>query len=589
MQILKDHWVALIGALLMTLLVSAPLIAFPFYAGERYAGINIHHYGSDEHGYITRAKEVLEGHQLGQPVLAIGKDLPDPTFSSIERVLMFPFTATGLGERVDVVTIYNVYDFLGVALLVLILYALAYALSRDKMLSIATALFVIGGYSIIYNKGLFYDDFNIYLRSVYPWAASIPLFLYLWCLHRARDEEYGARFAILAGAIFGFLFYDYFFAWTFALAFSGVFFLVLLALRRNRYALRVALASSIGMILAIPLLVGFVRYYTSDAGAQLSYFLLSARGHTFVFSLVGTATLLLFVVHWWYYRTDENRPFLLAAILAGWIALNQQIITGRFIQYGHYYWYFIVPLSIVIGTYLFTRLLPEKWIPYFSVLLVTLVLLNTTIGQYRSFLVTAGEKMRDQDYMPLIQKLRALPKASVLTAVNGEAYPELVTIYTDDDLYYHGMAEVYNVSVGYMKDALLLYLYLNTHARKDPIGFVRAELDARTVDEYTGMYEDVEGYYSGTDYYSYHRRLLAGATTIAPVRGKLLSELGARYKELFAAPNAARVLLVRSGVRYVVWDKRIAPEWDLTALSPLRVLATSTDLVLYELVEAPAR
>jgi hypothetical protein len=150
------------------------------------------------------------------------------------------------------------------------------------------------------------------------------------------------------------------------------------------------------------------------------------------------------------------------------------------------------------------------------------------------------------------------------------------------------MAEVYNVPVGYMKDALLLYLYLNTHARGDPIGFVRAELDARTVDEYTGMYEDVEGYYSGTDYYSYHRRLLAGATTIAPVRDKLLSELGARYKELFAAPSAARALLVRSGVRYVVWDKRIAPEWDLAALSPLRVLATSTDLVLYELAEAPA-
>jgi hypothetical protein len=63
----RTHVVALVAIVALTLLLESPWIVFPVYAGSAYQGINIMQFGNDEHHYLSRGKEVLEGHGVSQP------------------------------------------------------------------------------------------------------------------------------------------------------------------------------------------------------------------------------------------------------------------------------------------------------------------------------------------------------------------------------------------------------------------------------------------------------------------------------------------------------------------------------------------
>src|SRR3989338_3844327 len=127
-DVVKVHWGIVLGAFFMSFLVSSPLIFFPMYAGDRYQGINIAHFGTDEHYYLTRAKEVLEGNNLGQPFLSDGKEMQDPTFSKVDKFLIAPFRLMGL-EDASVVTIYNIYNFFGIFAVLLLIYTFGFLMS----------------------------------------------------------------------------------------------------------------------------------------------------------------------------------------------------------------------------------------------------------------------------------------------------------------------------------------------------------------------------------------------------------------------------------------------------------------------------
>src|SRR3989338_1042866 len=112
--------------ILLTLLVEAPIIAFPFYAGDVYKGINIAPFGNDELYYLSRGKAVLEGHPLGQPFISGVGEVPDSFMSNVEYVYMAPLGALGLAPYIDVPTLYNILNTIGVFVLLLLIYLFVY-------------------------------------------------------------------------------------------------------------------------------------------------------------------------------------------------------------------------------------------------------------------------------------------------------------------------------------------------------------------------------------------------------------------------------------------------------------------------------
>src|SRR3989344_2676988 len=311
MPILKKHIWPLVALIALTLLVEAPWIALPFYAGDAYRGINIAPIGNDELFYLSRANAVLQGHTLGQPFISGNENVADSFFSDVEYVYMVPLRVLGLAPYVDVPTLYNILNTIGVFALLLLIYALVYFLSRDVYLAAAAAVFAIGGYywieyGTVFNmllKGhsIFQSSPNIFGRSTDPYTALVPFFGFLILTYYAVFAQFERfsrstwkpyAFVLGAGLLLGILFYDYFYAWTFAIAFLGSLTLTALAWRKWKAMIAAIAIGCIGVALGSYQLYGLFGLYTSAMGDQITHFLQTSNSHMFIKSTTGVVTLI---------------------------------------------------------------------------------------------------------------------------------------------------------------------------------------------------------------------------------------------------------------------------------------------------------
>jgi len=588
----------------LVLLIEAPLIAFPFYAGDFYQGINIAHYGNDEHHYLTRGKEILEGHALGQMYLSEWKDSPDSFQMNIEQIYVMPIRLLG-GEKADVAMLYNVMNGIGVFILLILMYLFAYLLSRNTVVATASAIFTVGGYVLIENGTILkvlltggqiiYSNFNVYGRSAAPYMPLVPFFGFLILTYKSATAQFERIsrttyapyvYVAAAGTLFGVLFYSYFYAWTYALALLGSLTLSAIIFRKWHAAIATVGIGSLGLLVGSFKLYGYYTLFTSPLGEQFSYFFQTMHSREFIESTTGIAVTLLLALYVYTNRNDKNAFFITALVMASWVALEQQMITGRTVQYGHYYWYFVVPLAILISVYMLSRIIPSDWSRWWKMFCLALVLvsfLNTAAGQYRSFFITAPYKMREQDFAPLVQKLASLPKGVVLTDFGGSSYPFLITIYTDDDLYWIPAATTSAFPYEHMKEALFVYLYINKDSRRDPVAYLESALATSTRSAYVDLYEHVEGVETGIPRPKYEKAPFPRTDTeVLTKRAAFLPEIGKAYQEFLRSQQSIRAALIARDVKYILWDVRQYPEWDLAPLGPLTLIATSTDLVLYK-------
>lgn len=581
--IFKNHWIIISLAFCLTMLVFYPVITFPFVAGEKYQGINVPPI-TDALYYMSRGKEILEGHNLGSSVLHEDKNSQDIYFMQTDRLLLLPFTLLGLGNSVNIVTVYAVYSFVGVFILVLLIYAFALRLSGNKSLSIAAAIFTIGGYEIIYNKTLFYSDFNIYGRTLFPYFSSIIFFAYLNFLVPALES--GSRRAKLwATAFFGLLFYIYIFAWSFALALNGAL-LLLYVVRKDWVRLkRLGFIFGIGVALGLPMFWQMISFMTSPGGKELYLNRGTEATHAFIFSKIGFVTAIVFA--WYSYRRrvfDSWWTFVLGLILAGWVALNQQVITGQILQYGHYYWYFIVPLSIIVVCVLIARLVRlERYQKIIAGILIGLAFINCAGGQYLSLRNSASILIGVQRYAPAINALKFLP-ASVVLMPNDIPYQAIssVTIYTNHDLFWADTVD--QIPFQHRKDALFVYVYLNKNARADFARYLNDSLNTENGNGDTDLYgRYVEEYLSGFTRYTYRNHLAQKDPVLLRRRQEIIAELNDEYKKLTANPNNVVDLLKKYEVGYIVWDEQKHPEWDLSFIGGQKEILNNQGIHVYKI------
>ncbi|OGG80046.1 hypothetical protein A3A39_03065 [Candidatus Kaiserbacteria bacterium RIFCSPLOWO2_01_FULL_54_13] len=581
----RTHWPALVGATALALLVASPLYLVPRAMGEAYQGINIMEFGNDEHLYLSRGKEALEGKNLGQPFLAEGKDASDPTRSFPEKILVAPVRALGLESSIDIVTYFNVLNTAGVFVLVLAMYALGLRLSGNKWLALGCALFAIGGYTIIEAKTLFYEGFNIYGRSLYPYASSVPFFIFLNVLYDAVIRKRGWPYTVGAGLLLGLLCYIYFYAWTFAFALLGALGIIFIVLRDWNGLWAAISVGALGLSIGAYNISQMFAVILGQFGTQISYFYFSVKAHTPVMSKIGTATLVLLLFALWRGVRDRSLIFIAALVAAGWISLNQQIVTGRMLQYGHYYWYFIVPLAVIIGPALLARVFPERLMRYLAFALIAVAFLNLAGQQYRSVPKILETKIHEQSYAPILTVLNREPSGVVLASTwSGKALSTLVTIYTSHDLYWFPSAEVHIFPIERLREALMVHLFLNHESRADPIHYLKEKLAQHTtsLDEYVNMYGELEGFYSGFDYRAYQDAVRAGEESFGGLREKLLAEIAADYEARFHSPAYVEELLKVRGVRYVLSDATLNPGWDLSVFPDLSEIIRNDSVVLYE-------
>ena len=92
----------------------------------------------------------------------------------------------------------------------------------------------------------------------------------------------------------------------------------------------------------------------------------------------------------------------------------------------------------------------------------------------------------------------------------------------------------------------------------------------------------MEGFYSGLDIYEYRRQAEKLTPLIADLRYKLIESLAKEYSARIGGGRNVSDLIDEYSVKYVVWDKKMNPEWDLSVL-PLTEELNYRDLVLFSL------
>ncbi|KKU77975.1 MAG: hypothetical protein UY03_C0006G0033 [Parcubacteria group bacterium GW2011_GWA2_47_64] len=583
----KEHRLILLFAFLLALLIKSPLLAFPYAANDAYRGINLYHYGNlaaDEDFYLSRGKEVLEGHGLGNPLIREGKDTyPDYYFTINEYVLVGPFYLLGLADNVDISTLYAIYSFIGVFALIVTIYFFALHLRADRFFATVVAISVVSGYSIIENS-FFAPVFNMYGRALHPALSSLAVFSYLILCLRALKTPSLPRL-LIAGAMFGALSYIYSYAWTFIAVFNGFLFLLFIFKRDWMSVRHIFLISCLGALISAYNVIRTILYMIFPAGQQFSYFYGAKYGYALAYKKIGPLVLLLFGL-FAHRKRDLNWPLIFALLLSGWFCINQQALTGLRIQPNHYLWYYTEPAFIIALSYaLWSYLKTDRAKAIACFLVVGIFLTNTAVAQYKAFSGTLPQRLYEQDYRTALDELNKDKNSGVVLASPTEDTEFLVTVYTPHDLFWQrNLAQFNDNPIQRHKDALLLYLYLNKDARREPGAYLKKILeDDGDSSMYKALYQDIEGYASGFNLHEYNRRAAENGEEFRLYRQDFLRKFVVDYEKTTKEKDGFEKLLDAYGVNWILWDRAKQPEWDPAVFRGLTHVATRGNIVLFTL------
>ncbi|MFA5750554.1 MAG: hypothetical protein WC895_05085, partial [Candidatus Shapirobacteria bacterium] len=131
-----------------------------------------------------------------------------------------------------------------------------------------------------------------------------------------------------------------------------------------------------------------------------------------------------------------------ALVLASIIALNQQLVTGKALVPSHYHWYFVKPLSAILGTILIGSWISDRWTPViarrirFSIIACVMIIpfiVSGVLFQYRSYQRVLPYWRTEQKTVGAIRYLRNHAHPGDVVYAEGDIR-DLIPIYTSADM-----------------------------------------------------------------------------------------------------------------------------------------------------------
>lgn len=568
----REHVWAFGLAIVASVIVAFPQIYFRIdHATDGiYQGIEL----LPDSPWSARVREIQDGHNLGSIYYKDGKDNPylfqplgSMTVASMGKLFSLDINDTLLLSR-----------FMLPFLTFVLMYAFAYLVSREKLVAAAFAAILTfaegalsgSGLSLL-AQGISPEDFLRMSRPVNPAMIYILFFGFLvpfWQFYRTRDWRWGAASVLLLAANF----YNYFYTWTYLYAFGGILGLTLLFQKEWRRAIEVAGVYIGAVVLAIPYGYNLYRASLSPVYEEvgLRNGIINTHEPLFV-GFVALGALALFLA---LYPREEKGGywFGLALLAAPFVTMNQQLLTGKVLQAGHYHWFFHKPIALLfvlsIGYLLFVRWNLEAYARTLAVLAVcasvalgVFVQIDSYRHEYREGGTIAIER---QKYGPAMEWLNANAAPEEVVLANDEA-SHMVVIYTPLNVFYH-RAGMY--SLASTKERLLDQQFMFYRLR----GVTSA--DAKEV--FSEERRDI----SATIYGMHYRELLGSYEAMPDAE---LEEFTAQYRQALIVPAATWIseMLKKYEVSYVLWDAQKDPAWNPEAYPFLVEAARFGNIALY--------
>lgn len=568
----RIHATALALAVVASLVVAFPQAAFRFEhrSDGVYQGIEL----LPDNPWSGRVREIRDGHGFGSIYYKNGKNDPY-LFQPLGSM-----TVAYIGETfsLDINDTFLLSRFILSLAAFLLIYVFVFLFSRDRLAALSSASALLLADAVMNFSGLKQlahgatpANFLSISQPVNPAMILIPLFGFLisfWFFHTKKDWRLGALSALFLGLNF----YNYFYSWTYLYAFGGALVLLYLARKQWSEAVRTAGVFLGALIVAVPYGVNLYRASQYPTYAEVGARLGIVQTHAPLF--VGFMVLFALAAFWlWFPREDwKNRLFGLALLLAPFLTMNQQILTGKEMQVAHYHWYFHKPIAIVLIVitvfYLLGRLTTGWQRKAFAALVIAASFATGAFIQIDSLSngkVDGGAvAVERQRYGPVMRWFNQnAAKEEVVLANNPISY--LVTIYTPLNVSYHRAGYA---SLAATRERLLDSLFIFYRLRG--VG----EDDARE----TFFAERKE--ISWNIYGIYYRQAFGSYEAISDEK---VEEILALYLESLRTPADAwlREALARYEVNYVVWDTKADPDWHLQKYQFLKESAVFGNIFVY--------
>ena len=564
-EILRNHKPAIFLALLTSIIVVFPQVYFRFDQKDLYQGIEL----LPDSPWSARAREVQDGHpNFGAIYYQDGKDNPylfQPLGSMVVGYMGEVF-------RLDINNTILLSRLVLSFVVFLLIYGFVFLVSRDKLVALSSAAVLLLADSLLSFSGitqLLYgvspDNFLRLARPVNPAMIYILLFGFLvsfWLFYQKRSWRYG----ILSAIVLGLNFYNYFYSWTFLYAFGGLLVLLLLIQKKWQEATRVASVFAGALLVGIPYFINLYRATLHSAYEEVSVRFGVVLTHEPL--LVGSSVILALAVFLLFFpREDRDKyTFGLAILLAPFITMNQQILTGRIMQADHYHWFFHKPLGVIFVFIVIFHLTRYK--KTLTALIILASIATSVFVQTYSYSHDTRDggqiAIERQRYGPVMGWLNENAEKEAVVFANNEA-SHITVIYTPLNVFYH-RAAMYSLSA--TKERLLDALF--SFYRLRGIGVK----DAREV------FFTERGYISANIYGMHYRKLLGSYEAIPDEK---IEEIVALYKETLSTPTSVWLyeMWKKYEVEYLVWDKKNDPLWQLDNYPFLEKGADFGDMAIY--------
>lgn len=569
-QILKNHKWAIILAFIASVVIASPQVYFRYDHQNVYQGIEVLGTG-DEKAWLSRVREVADGHPaMSNPYFKDGKDDPylyQPLGSNIIVYLGKLFS-------LDINNTILFSRFLFPFFVFLLIYGFVLLFTKEKIVALTTSFFLMLGNSLFARLALFKIlegqspsiTYVNYTRPVNPLMTHLFFFGFLFCFWLFLERKQ-YRFGILSALALGLSFYDYFYTWTFLYSFLGVLLLIFIFQKKWHDIKRIGLVLLGSLLMAIPYFVNLYRVVLhptyNEVGQRLAF---EGRSAT-----LGLLVPLLFVIFLLFFprKWKERYYFALALVLAPFIVLNQQIITGKVMSNAHYHWYFHLPLAAIFLLLIFFYWVsPIKWRLLQKTSAIAIIVISIFTGiwiQGASYAENEERMVNEQRYGLVMDWLSQNAQRDEVIFSDKEA-AQLIVIYTPLNVFYHSTAK-YSLAATNERLVNALFLYY----RLDDVGPDQAK---------DVFFRDREAI-SGSIYGIYYRDTTGAYRNIPD---KLLLELTQKYQESFSISTSKlfEETLDKYQVKYLVWDRKGYPLWQIDQYPFLEKMTEMGDFTIYK-------
>lgn len=460
-NILKNHWLILIFASVIGVLIILPTIVSIYKIGPENFHGTYPILNDDEGHYLAMTREVSDGHPaLGNVFLKENKNRPYVQPPLVERLMAETAEFSGL----SIPALFFIGDFIFPFIGVMALYLLFFKTVGSRIG--AAFLSFIFYFLFLFSFG----------RPVNP-QLSFSLFtlglILIWKIYKRKEGERIWPLLAALGFLAGFLVYLYPYFWT-ALAVLGGVSLAARGLSEKRISATVKDFSififSLGVFSA-PYLLNYAKASISPfySETMARFGLLNTHWPACYINIFITFSAAVIVFLARKKITDEKELFFSYALLASAIILNwQNVITGKYLQFSSHY-YQVTILFSLLALIIVLKSLPQelkgrgigvslKGAPllFLLIILFSAGLIYKQTGEIKNGLrpiVRAqeiGELQKTADLFNWLNDNTA--PDSVIYSLAGDNLTQYLPIYTKNNLYSYGYAGYYLMSGSEMED-----------------------------------------------------------------------------------------------------------------------------------------